>query len=149
MELPARPERFNPKPVKPLTGPLSLQALDETFERAREQHGQAAQDVFAFLDGELRDRLFRDFRLSSGSRTMRYLEAFVPVVCAAGGSEGQAADHALATRVLRKLRGRFEIPVRQIEGLRKDLPRLWEPFGTVPSKSLERLDEEIHHRGGV
>jgi hypothetical protein len=80
---------------------------------------------------------------------VKYLEAFVPVVCAAGGNEGQAADHALATRVLRKLRGRFEIPVRLIEGLREDLPRFWEPFGVAPSRSLERLDEEIHHRGGV
>ena len=149
MELPARPERFEPEPVDPLPAPLSLRALDEAFQRARDHHGEAAQEVFSFLDGELRDRLFRDFRLSSGSRTMRYLEAFVPVVCAAGGSKGQAADHALATRVLRKLHGRFEIRISLIEGLREDLPRLWEPFGTVPSKSLERLDEEIHRRGGV
>lgn len=149
MELPARPERFEPEPVDPLPAPLSLRVLDEAFQHARDHHGEAAQEVFGFLDGELRDRLFRDFRLSSGSRTMRYLEAFVPVVCAAGGDKGQAADHALATRVLRKLRGRFEIRISLIEGLREDLPRLWEPFGTVPSKSLERLDEEIHHRGGV
>ncbi|MFD0539921.1 hypothetical protein ACFQY7_45275 [Actinomadura luteofluorescens] len=80
---------------------------------------------------------------------MKYLEAFVPVVCAAGGGQGQAADHAFATRVLRKLRGRFEIPFDLIQGLRDDLPGLWAPFGTVPHRSLERLDEEIHLRRGV
>ncbi|MGW2308694.1 AAA family ATPase [Actinomadura luteofluorescens] len=149
LELPARPQRFEPDPVPPLPAPPSLGALEAAFERARRTHAQAAQSVFAFLDGELRDRLFRDFRISSGSRTMKYLEAFVPVVCAAGGGQGQAADHAFATRVLRKLRGRFEIPFDLIQGLRDDLPGLWAPFGTVPHRSLERLDEEIHLRRGV
>ncbi|MFB4319783.1 hypothetical protein [Actinomadura sp. 21ATH] len=149
LELPARPERFEPATAAPLPTPMSLSALERAFRHARDEYAQAGQNVFAFLDGELRDRLDRDFRLSSGSRTVNYLEAFVPVVCAAGGSEGMAADHAFATRVLRKLRGRFEIPFDLIQGLRDDLPRLWKPFGTEPEKSLERLDEEIHLRRGV
>lgn len=149
LELPARPETFEPEPVPPLDAPLALGALEAAFGRARRTHAEAARSVSAFLDGELRDRLFRDFRLSSGSRTVKYLESFVPVVCAAGGGEGLAADHAFATRVLRKLRGRFEIPFDLIQGLRDDLERLWEPFGTAPTRSLERLDEEIHLRRGV
>jgi hypothetical protein len=149
LELPARPERFEPAPAEPQPGPISLRALRDAFRDARRSHAASADEVKKVLDGELRDRLLRDFRISSGSRTMKYLDAFVPVVVAAGGTTGEAADHALATRALRKLRGRFEIPVRLIEALREDLPRLWEPFGTVPSRSLERLDEEIHLRGGV
>ncbi|MGI5232547.1 hypothetical protein [Actinoallomurus sp. CA-142502] len=149
LELPARPEPFQPSPVEPQPGPVSLQALEKVFSDARHAHAESADEVKRFLDGELRDRLLRDFRISSGSRTTAHLEAFVPVVLAAGGTVGDAADHALATRVLRKLRGRFEIPVPLIEGLREDLPRLWEPFKTAPHRSLERLDEEIHLRGGV
>ncbi|MEV5711842.1 hypothetical protein [Actinoallomurus sp. NPDC052274] len=149
LELPARPERFQPSLVEPQPGPVSLQALEKAFSDARHAHAESAGEVKTFMDGELRDRLLRDFRISSGSRTMTYLDAFVPVVLAAGGTTGDAADHALATRVLRKLRGRFEIPMRLIEGLREDLPRLWEPFKTAPHRSLERLDEEIHLRGGV
>ncbi|MEU9839920.1 AAA family ATPase [Actinomadura sp. NPDC048032] len=149
LELPARPRTFEPEPVPPLPAPLALGALEAAFERARRTHAEAARSVSAFLDGELRDRLFRDFRIASGSRTAKYLEAFVPVVCAAGGSQGLAADHAFATRVLRRLRGRFEIPFDLIQALRDDLTGLWKPFGTVPSRSLERLDEEIHLRRGV
>ncbi|MEU6035973.1 hypothetical protein ABZ801_11235 [Actinomadura sp. NPDC047616] len=149
LELPARPEPVEAEPVEPPQGPYSLRAFRRAFGDARRRHAAAARDVHRFLDGDLRDRLLQDFRISSGSRLMAYLDSFVPVVCAAGGSEGDAADHVLATRILRKLGGRFEIPVRRIEELKADLPRLWKPFGTEPVRSLERLDAELHLRGGL
>jgi len=86
---------------------------------------------------------------------MKQLEWFVPVVCAAGGTVREAADHILAMKVLRKIRGRYEFPTRTIESLRDDLPKFWASLPRTdnepeaPGRSIELLDDELHRRGGV
>ena len=111
----------------------------------------AASLVLEFFDQGLGDRLRGDFGLSWGIRLERQARRFVPVTIAAGGTAGEAADHLLATKVLRKLTGRIEVAAGDLRELRNDISALWDSSfaGTTPAKSLRVLDGQIRSLGQV
>lgn len=148
LELPARPEPFehaDPQPIRP----VSMAVLRNSFQDAARQHPTAAQDVLAFFENTLGEQLRESLRISWGSRLKRQAAAFVPVVLAAGGGIGEAADHLLATKVLRKLRGRFEVQPPELEDLRELVRSSWGEVDPVngPTASVRVLDAEIRARG--
>ncbi len=62
---------------------------------------QEALDKIAQLD----DYVIAHFRVAFGNRIMKQLKIFVPVYCACGGTETEAIDYLLATKVIRKFEG--------------------------------------------
>lgn len=154
IELPARPERFESERTEPFPR-FSLTALHRAFAVARQRHERSARLVGDLLNGGLSDRLQRDFRLSTGPRSAEQLSRFVPVLIDAGGTVREAADHVLAMKVLRKVRGRYELRSDTIRALRDDLPKFWAELPAAegdsdrPIRAIELLDDELHHRGEV
>ncbi|WP_440104685.1 AAA family ATPase [Streptosporangium sp. H16] len=152
IELPAQPEHFEYERTEPFP-PFSFRALNRAFAAARKRHERSAHLVRAFLGGDLGDRLRRDFRISTGPRSVKQLSWFVPVVVDAGGTVREAADHALAMKVLRKVRGRYEFRSDTIRALRDDLPKFWAELPAAegdpdrPIRAVELLNDELHHRG--
>lgn len=148
MQLPDRPQRFNAPPTDP-AGPLSRAALDKAFRAARSTYRDETGRVMAFLNERLREDFAAGLRLSWGERLYRQLRRFTPVYIAAGGSVSDATDHLVATKILRKLRGRYEIRVDLLRQLHRDLPTTWKKLDQAgdPRKSLHVLEEEIHKRG--
>lgn len=150
LELPPRPEPFDPSPADALP-PHSLKAGDETFKAAARDYRAAADQVTGFLQGKLAARLHADFRIATGPRTVSQLDRFVPVIVAAGGTVGEAADHVLAMKVLRKIRGRYEFRRDKIAAFRDELPEYWRALGDcgldLPVRSLQLLEDELHERG--
>lgn len=148
-ELPARPERFEAEQVPPID-PFSTRALEERFVAAQRAHHEEAALVSGLLD-DLVEFTRDEFGLTAGSRVGRQLERFVPVVVAAGGSAAEAADHLIATKLLRKLRGRVEIRGDRLKSLRDHLNVEWGRFGAdawQPTESSALLNAEIRDRGG-
>jgi hypothetical protein len=152
LELPVRPERFEPKSTEPLP-PFALRALLQRFDDAKadRKHQDACRTVENFIGGKLKDRVWKDFRIDVGPRALEHLKSFVPAMCAAGGSVREAADHVVAMKVLRKIRGHYQFPSTAIDALRDDLPKIWEalPGTGEPVRSIELLEDELHRRGGA
>jgi dynein-related subfamily AAA family protein len=148
LELPPKPLRFSPSEARPLT-PVSYKSLMDAFHLAEKADHDGTDKVLTFLDDGLGDRLRGDFGVSWGSRLERQARRFVPVTVAAGGDLGEAADHLLATKVLRKLIGRVEIAPAELRELRSEVEALWPAAfsGTAPAKSLRLLDGEIRSLG--
>ena len=150
LELPSKPSDFAPGEPVPIT-PISMAALTRRFEEAKTDHPKAAAQMLQFLEDVLGDRLRLDLRVSWGSRLTRQAAEYVPVVCAAGGSIGEAADHLLATKVLRKLKGRVEVKQSALKSLQELIDTRW-PQGqgwghTRPEKSVRVLQDAITTRG--
>ncbi|GAA0506654.1 hypothetical protein Ade02nite_95810 [Paractinoplanes deccanensis] len=124
IELPTSPHPFDVPPQEPLP-PLSFQALTHAFNAAEAKHRDAAADARTFLTNQLAGRLADDFRISWGSRLNKHIARYVPVVVAAGGTVGEATDHLIATKILRKLHGRYEIRADELKKLRDDLESRW------------------------
>ncbi|MFP4692977.1 MAG: hypothetical protein ACLFM2_03835 [Halothece sp.] len=126
--------------------PISYQALTQAFERAKNHYQGEVQQAKEFLNVTLADFLERRFRVGWGNRLESQMERFIPVVIAAGGSLGEALDHILATKILRKVRDRYDIPVNDFRELKAILNNEWSEIDstTKPTVSLHLINTEIH-----
>jgi hypothetical protein len=146
MDLERRHQPFNlPDQLDP-EYPISYQALTQAFERAKNRYQGKVQNAKEFLNITLADFLERRFRVGWGNRLESQMERFIPVVLASGGSLGEALDHILATKILRKVRDRYDIPVNDFRELKKILNQEWSEIDstTSPSVSLDLINTEIH-----
>ena len=149
MEFPHRPERFELKAPDARLNPLSYSGLQRAFDKAQKDHGDVAEQVSQFLGAELRVLLGREFGIGWGPRLEEQLKRYCPVVFAAGGSPGEAADHMLAMRLLRKLKNRHDNRQDQLERLRDRIQGAWPRLGAGPdpAKSYAVLSGELARLG--
>ncbi|AFZ42286.1 hypothetical protein PCC7418_0028 [Halothece sp. PCC 7418] len=126
--------------------PISYQALTQAFTRAQNNYQAKVQDAKEFLNITLQELLERRFRIGWGNRLESQMERFIPVVLAAGGSLGEAVDHILATKILRKVRDRYDIPVTDFRDLKETLNTEWSAIDqrSKPITSLDLINREIH-----
>jgi hypothetical protein len=129
-----------------LREPVSYQALMKSFNNAQRQYADKASEAYQFLNDTLADFLKRRFKVGWGNRLERQMKDFVPVVIAAGGSLGEACDHILATKILRKIRDRHDTPPSDLRKLKEDLLQYWSMLDShrEPKQSLTIIDTEIH-----
>jgi hypothetical protein len=148
MELPRNRETFQRKSVQ-RQNPMSLTALQAVFDSAVEKHKDDAEKAYAFLEEELGDILGRRFQVGWGNRLERQMGFYVPVVVAAGGTVGEATDHVLATKLLRKLRDRHDNRPEDIIALRDRMQTAWVQLDSKhePRRSLTLLTQELHRLG--
>lgn len=150
MELPRHRDAFELNDLQALS-PLSMVALRHAFDGARDKFNKESKTAYRFLEGRLGDELGKRFRVGWGNRLERQMENYVPVVVAAGGSLGEATDHILATKLLRKIRDRHDNRPDDIIALRDLLKSEWTALDkkTAPEQSLRILGEELHRLGHV
>lgn len=148
MELPRNRETFKRKDFQP-QNPVSLVALQTAFDAAVQTHEGDAAKAYEFLQNELGETLARRFRVGWGNRLERQLGFYVPVVVAAGGTVGEATDHILATKLLRKIRDRHDNRPEDIMALRERIQTGWSLLDKKhePRRSLALLQQELHRLG--
>jgi hypothetical protein len=144
LPLPRDRETFEVKKDQKLPKPISLAAIQAAFEQARTQHLARADQGCRFLLETLAEPLGRDFRVGWGNRLEEHMRCFAPVVIAGGGSLGEAVDHLIATKLLRKVRDRHDIRSGDLKRLSDRLQASWEKFDreNPPLRSLDILESE-------
>ncbi|WP_437907551.1 AAA family ATPase [Sorangium sp. So ce327] len=124
MELPRNRAQFQPQRL-PARPPVSFDALRSAFAKAHEVHSAKAKEAYTFLDSSFADLLGRRFGVGWGNRLERQMLDFVPVVVAAGGTVGEAVDHILATKLLRKVRDRHDTRPEDLTALSERIAEAW------------------------
>ena len=148
MEFPPKPKGFDAGSPEP-RHPVSFRAFQDATETAVKEHARQAEQVQDHFDEHLRDLLANRFEIGWGPRLGRQIERYVPVVVAAGGTVGEAADHILAMRLLRKLKSRHNNRPEHLEDLQQTIAASWEGLdgGTSPVKSIPLLNAELQRVG--
>ena len=148
MELPRNREAFQRQEFQS-QDPVSLEALTQAFKAATEKHQLEASKAYEFLQDKLGDILGQRFRVGWGNRLERQMNSYVPVVVSAGGSIGEATDHILAMKLLRKIRDRHDNRPEDIVALRNRIQEEWCQLDkkAEPTRSLSLLREELHRLG--
>jgi hypothetical protein len=147
MELPRNYEKFELQAIDTWR-PTSIDALTDAFKLAEAKHKDDAAKSYAFLHDELSDILGSRFRVGWGNRLERQMSSYVPVVVAAGGTIGEATDHILATKLLRKIRDRYDTRPEDIRALKERILIGWNVIMPgEPVKSLELLQQESTRLG--
>lgn len=102
----------------PETQPVQISSshLFSLFERAIKEHPVSHVMLNAIAD--LDAYVIAHFRIAFGNRIMKQLSAFVPVFVACGGTEIEAVDYLLATKVIRKFEAlNLSLIYDELEGL--------------------------------
>ena len=148
MEFPRHPEAFAPKRLSSPPS-ITMSALQAAFSKARHTHQELATNTRRFLEKSLVDNLAK-LGLGWGNRLERQIDDFVPVIIESGGSLGEATDHLVATKLLRKLSGRFDLNASQLKEFQEHLKQVWEKFDkpNPPEKCDELLNREIKRLSG-
>lgn len=151
MELPPGHPQPGARAGGPGGGPVSCSALRELFDAAVRENTAASNKANGVL-GKLKDHLQKGLRVGWGNRLdgpNGQMARFVSVVVSAGGSCDEAFDHILATKLLRKLRGKHEVRLKSLEQFRETMLGTWRDSfgsGSLPAKSGELLAELIQAR---
>jgi hypothetical protein len=142
LELPGRPKFFKLKKHDPRM-PLSYPKLREAFDHAIAEHEGRAVSALAWMEGSFREPMVDLFGVGWGGRLEAQLRRYVPVIVACGGSMGEALDQVIATRVLRRIRGRHDLLEEDVQQVRDLLAAQWPDQDCGPTASLRLLDQEL------
>ncbi|TLM67373.1 MAG: hypothetical protein FDZ69_04575 [Deltaproteobacteria bacterium] len=148
MELPRNREEFAPQRPHH-RNPVAFESLKGAFDQAREKNGKHGTHAYKFLDEKFAEFLGRKFRVGWGNRLERQMMDFVPVVVAAGGSVGEATDHILATKLLRKIRNRHDTRMEHLVELQTLVQESWKELDKKgkPTHSLAIIADELRRLG--
>ena len=148
MEFPRHPEAFTATPQNSPV-PVTMGALEQAFQKAKETHGEVTIRAKSFFESSLAITLAK-LGIGWGNRLERQMESFIPVVVASGGSLGEAVDHLVATKLLRKLRGRFDIGANQLKEFQEHMIKSWDALekNQLPEKCCDLLERETKRLSG-
>jgi hypothetical protein len=112
---------------------------------ARGRQADAVDQAWTWLQhGLLRPHDRAEVPVGWGNRLEQQLAAYLPVVVDAGGTIGEAMDHLLVTKILRKLKDRHDVRVDALEQLQAQLMDDWSGLdGTLPERCIDLLEREI------
>ncbi|MBX9756547.1 MAG: AAA family ATPase [Pseudomonadaceae bacterium] len=152
MTLPKQDHRFGIKHYDPAS--FSYASLNKSFDEACNKYKQEVGDLLKWLSkDDLTTQLEKDFGLGWGNRFEKQALRFIPVIKAAGGTEGEAMDHLLSTRVMRKgkVTGRYDVGLDALKTLQDTLLNFWVGAGLDgdPHKCNQLLEADIRRLEGV
>ena len=150
MELQGIIEPFSAKALS-VSHPIDFSSLQDRFRDAQNKHKSEADAAWEYLNHEaIRDLLRKDFEIGWGPRLQRQLASYLPVVIACGGSKGEALDHLFASKILRKLKNRYNNRIEHLQHLMKAIEDSWLSFDgdSEPGRCLEILKSEERRIGG-
>jgi hypothetical protein len=145
MELPRKTDaaHFDVQPKRERK-PISYAQLELAFEAAAHTNRDAADRAVAWLRTGPLSHDLKPHRIGWGNRLEGQLKRYVPVVLACGGSIGEAMDHLVVTKVLRKLKDRHDVQREKLDAISERLQESWEGLDAdnPPDRCVALLDEE-------
>lgn len=131
--------------------PISFEQLEAAFQNAEEKRAKETRKAVQWLrDVPFAETLERRFRVGWGNRLEQQLSRYLPVVVEAGGSVGEAVDHLLETKVLRKLKDRHDVRATALEELNEALLDSWSKLDkdSLPERCNALIEGEITAKKG-
>ena len=130
---------------------ISYKQLEDAFEAAAISRKTAIDSATTWLrKAPFADDLQQRFRVGWGNRLEHQLARYLPVVVDSGGTVGEAMDHLLVTKVLRKLKDRHDVRATALEELREKLTKAWGNLdgASEPERCFALIDGEITAKKG-
>jgi hypothetical protein len=149
-EFPKQPDVFIPENLKSSGNPLSIKSLQYAFDQAEKNHANSATEAIEILKKDLTNPL-HDLGIGWGNRLESQMQRYIPVLIASGGSIGEGLDNLVAHKLLRKLKGRFDLSSESLAALQQQLENIWDNNSslknTLPERCFEILDTERKRLG--
>lgn len=144
MTLPKQDHRFDIQQMNDKS--YSFRSLQRAFDKACATHKATISNLLDRLtEDDFTKQLESHFGLGWGNRFEKQALRFIPVMLETGASSGQALDHLLSTRVMRKVIGRHAVAPDDIRKLQDALENFWSSANLDgdPDKSIDLLERDI------
>lgn len=138
MELPSTAQRFTVTSRVADLDDLSYEALSDAFQAAQEKYKRQALRALETLNEKFKAIFNEKFGINWGNRLEKQTKAFLPVILACGGSEAEAMDHILSSKIIRKLKNRHDNTTEDLLALQEIIET--QPFGGEMSKSISMIN---------
>lgn len=122
---------------------ISLSGLEAEFGNACERHASEASTAKRYV-ASLEPTFNDKFRVGWGHRLNKHIDRFVPVDIAAGGSLGEALDHLVSSKLMKKIAGRHSLRRQSLEELGETVQSGWPDASHGPANTLAVISNEIH-----
>lgn len=123
--------------------------LAKRFKEAVDEHKRDAKLFKDFISSEALRTLFQNQGVGIGNRFEDQAERFIGVFRAAGGKLDQAADHLMTSRLLRRMRDRYDLDRAAMETFQTGYEKAFmTAFGSGAMPRAKALfEEEIAKKG--
>ena len=82
-----------------------------------------------------------------GNRLEKQLKKFIPVFTQLGGTNADAMDHIISSKILRNIQGRYDLQEKTLHEMKEELENNFtDIFGDLPEKCLEIIDQELEKK---
>jgi len=148
LELPNQHPPMQTGPVTTSASFVSVTELQSFFSRSQKDPKYQKDVTAAWEFLEHVQPTFSELGIGWGNRMKGQLEMYLPVVVACGGKWYEAADDLFATKILRKIRDRYEILPEDITRLRLTMDKAWKLTSTSISvedafdRSIRIIEDE-------
>jgi hypothetical protein len=125
---------------------IDFNSVTELFEKAQKNHQQLIQDIMQkLLQSSFTNILERKFGIGWGNRLESQALRFISVYIDCGGEAGDALEHLLKTRVLRKgkVLGRYDISIEKLEELKVAFKELFKSINGDGANGIGIIEDEI------
>ena len=128
--------------------PISHTKFQSRLKTSVKKYESEATAATMWLEDQLAPKL-NAYQIGWGDRLKMQIETYVPMIVSLGGTLGEAMDHIVCTRILRKLKGRYDISVDSLKRFLDELLELWDELDgeTYPEKCEAFLNSEILKKG--
>jgi hypothetical protein len=100
-------------------------------------------NIMAYLNGDFKT-ICNKLGIGWGNRLQKQIKLFTPVFKALEGNIADALDHIIASKVLRSLKGRYDLQEQTLKEMKDELDLNFKnEFRGVAKKSLEIVNKEL------
>lgn len=140
LEMPINIEQFEIKPVD--FSKVSI-PNEEFVNFSISQKWNNNSKSLSYLDGNFK-KICGKFGIGWGNRLQKQIKSFIPVFIALEGDEANALDHIIASKILRSIKGRYDLQETTLNEMKEELKNNFKNvFGGVAAKSLKIVDNEL------
>lgn len=109
-----------------------------------EQKWDEKSESIKYLDGDFKN-ICNNLGIGWGNRLEKQIKLFIPVFSALGGNEANALDYLIASKILRSIKGRYDLQETTLNEMKDELENNFKnKFGGDAKKSLEIIDKELN-----
>ena len=128
---------------------VSYSWLREQFEKSVKEHSQDVEKFNAFISSDGFRNLFQKQGIGIGNRFEDQAGNFIGVFRGADGKLADAVDHLVTSRLLRRMRDRYDLDRNAMEAFKTEYEKAFKTaFGDVAMpKASELFKEEIAKKG--
>lgn len=123
----------------------SVKACNNILLKVFEQNNKNVDKYVNYINEDSNfKKICNNLGVGWGNRLEKQIKQFIPLFLKLGGTQADALDHILSTKILRTIKGRYDLQENILNEMKNELEENFKnTFTHTPKKSLEIIDAEL------